>query len=337
MSSSSTSTPTRPRKLGHFHTSDLIFFYCTRDATGYARGAAPGDAVRGGEGREQGGHVYLDGEDGDYDGEGYQGAAAAAARRDGLNTCSPRRRQQHPRPCNTALASRTPPSPPPPSSSSSPSSSSAAEATAPDADADPDAEPSSSPAPSSSSSSSDEPPTLYGYFPATLPDGPPRGHFPIDTALLRREFLRLQAAHHPDKHAPSGGPAKLRAERTSAAINHAYRTLADPLLRAQYLLGLRGVDVAHDEALRAADQPALLAAVMDAHEAIEEAVVPADLEPLRSENDGRVRESEEVLEDAFRRDDVDAAKREAVRLRYWVNIRDSIHNWEEGRPVVLQH
>jgi len=228
----------------------------------------------------------------------------------------------------------------PPSSSSSPSSSSAAEATAPDADADADAdaEPSSSPAPSSSSSSSDEPPTLYGYFPATLPDGPPpRGHFPIDTSLLRREFLRLQAAHHPDKHAPSGGPAKLRAERTSAAINHAYRTLADPLLRAQYLLGLRGVDVAHDEALRAADQPALLAAVMDAHEAIEEAVVPADLEPLRSENDGRVRESEEVLEDAFRRDDVDAAKREAVRLRYWVNIRDSIHNWEEGRPVVLQH
>lgn len=214
----------------------------------------------------------------------------------------------------------------PPSSSSSPSSSSAAEATAPDADADADAdaEPSSSPAPSSSSSSSDEPPTLYGYF-------------PIDTSLLRREFLRLQAAHHPDKHAPSGGPAKLRAERTSAAINHAYRTLADPLLRAQYLLGLRGVDVAHDEALRAADQPALLAAVMDAHEAIEEAVVPADLEPLRSENDGRVRESEEVLEDAFRRDDVDAAKREAVRLRYWVNIRDSIHNWEEGRPVVLQH
>ncbi|UNI21074.1 hypothetical protein JDV02_007095 [Purpureocillium takamizusanense] len=192
------------------------------------------------------------------------------------------------------------------------------------------------PSAASTAQPSQEPDTLYGYFPSTLPDGPPpRGHFPIDTALLRREFLRLQAAHHPDKH-PSG-PAKALAERSSAAINHAYRTLADPLLRAQYLLALRGVDVAHDEALRADDQPALLAAVMDAHEAIEDAVRPQDLDPLRGDNDRRVARSVRLLEDAFRRDDVDAAKREAVRLRYWINIRDSIHNWEEGRPVVLQH
>ncbi|KAJ6445873.1 Fe-S protein assembly co-chaperone HscB [Purpureocillium lavendulum] len=234
--------------------------------------------------------------------------------------------QQRSRLSHTAMAS----------SSSSPSSSAAATAAAAEDDATAaDTAASSSSSPSSSTAPS-EPDTLYGYFPSTLPDGPPpRGHFPIDTALLRREFLRLQAAHHPDKHPP--GAPKTRAEASSAAINHAYRTLANPLLRAQYLLALRGVDVAADEALRADDQPALLAAVMDAHEAIEEAAGPHDLEPLRHENDARVADSERVLEEAFRRDDVDAAKREAVRLRYWVNIRDSIHNWEDGRPVVLQH
>lgn len=178
------------------------------------------------------------------------------------------------------------------------------------------------------------PRTLYDYFPQTLPDGPPpAGHFPINTAALRREFLRLQAAHHPDKHPASD---KARAEAHSSAINHAYRTLANPLLRAQYLLSLRGVDVATDETLKV-EEPGLLAAVLDAHEAVEEAAAPHDLDPLREENEARIRRSEEVLERAFRDDDVEGAKREAVRLRYWVNIRESVRDWEEGRPVVLQH
>ncbi|PNY27823.1 J-type co-chaperone JAC1, mitochondrial, partial [Tolypocladium capitatum] len=141
------------------------------------------------------------------------------------------------------------------------------------------------------------------------------------------------AAHHPDKHPAAD---KRRAEARSAAINHAYRTLADPLLRAQYLLSLRGVDVAADETLKV-DEPGLLAAVLDAHEAIEEAAAPHHLRPLRDENEARIRRSEGALERAFREDDVDAAKREAVRLRYWVNIRESVRDWEEGRPVVLRH
>ncbi|POR39444.1 J-type co-chaperone JAC1, mitochondrial, partial [Tolypocladium paradoxum] len=97
-----------------------------------------------------------------------------------------------------------------------------------------------------------------------------------------------------------------------------------------------GVDVAADETLRVAE-PGLLAAVLDAHEAIEEAAAPRDLDPLREANEQRIRRSEELLGRAFRDGDVDAAKREAVRLRYWVNIRESVHDWEEGRPVVLPH
>jgi molecular chaperone HscB len=34
---------------------------------------------------------------------------------------------------------------------------------------------------------------------------------------------------------------------------------------------------------------------------------------------------------------VEAAKREAVRLRYWVNIKESLDNWERGKPIVLEH
>ncbi|KAK1988696.1 Fe-S protein assembly co-chaperone HscB [Colletotrichum cereale] len=184
------------------------------------------------------------------------------------------------------------------------------------------------------SQASKPPMTHYDFFPITLPDGPPpKGYFPIDQRALRREFLRLQAKAHPDMH-----PAdlKARAEATSARINEAYKTLSNPLLRAQYLLSLRGVDVAEDESLKVED-PELLMIVLEAREEIEEAASESELEGQRAANDERIRESEEVLEEAFRHDDIETAKREAVKLRYWVNIQESLNNWEAGKPIVLQH
>jgi molecular chaperone HscB len=134
---------------------------------------------------------------------------------------------------------------------------------------------------------------------------------------------------------PPGHP-KTRAEGVSALINEAYKTLANPLLRAQYLLSLRGVDVATDETMQV-DDPALLMVVLEAHEEISDAHVEEDLRGLRTVNDERISKSEDVLERAFHEDDVLAAKKEAVKLRYWVNIKQSLDDWEEGRPVVLQH
>lgn len=178
------------------------------------------------------------------------------------------------------------------------------------------------------------PETYYGLFPNTLPAGPPPGsHFPIDTRALRREFLQLQARAHPDMHAAAD---KARAEATSALINEAYRTLANPLLRAQYLLSLRGVDVANDETLKV-QEPGLLMLVLEAREEIEDATEEEELVEPRRVNDERIRASEEVLEQAFRDEDIELAKSEAVRLRYWVNIKDSLDNWEKGKPVVLEH
>ncbi|KAI0404518.1 Co-chaperone Hsc20 [Xylaria palmicola] len=178
------------------------------------------------------------------------------------------------------------------------------------------------------------PRTHYDFFPKTLPDGPPpRGRFEVDVRALRREFLALQAGAHPDLH-----PAhrKARAQAASARINEAFRTLESPLLRAQYVLGLRGVDVAGDETAKVAD-PALLMRVLEARERIEEAEAEGDLEPLRVENEERISACEDRLAALFAADDLAAAEAEAVRLRYWVNVRESINNWEKGKPVVLEH
>lgn len=186
----------------------------------------------------------------------------------------------------------------------------------------------------SSSSPAKQPPTYYELFPTTLPHGPPpNGSFDLDPRALRQEFFKLQQLTHPD--VISNPSLKRRAEAGSAYLNHAYSTLLSPLLRAQYILQLRGVDV-EDETMKLDDQT-LLMEVLGAQEAIEDAETEDDLSPLRTANDGRIRDSLSALEHAFAEDDLRTAKAETVKLRYWVNIRESLDSWENGKPVVLVH
>ncbi|KAJ4345932.1 molecular chaperone [Didymosphaeria variabile] len=188
--------------------------------------------------------------------------------------------------------------------------------------------------PNTTASPQSPPQTHFDFFPNTLPSGPPpAGHFTIDTTTLKREFLQLQARAHPDLHPPEN---KTKAQALSARINEAYKTLQNPLLRAQYLLSLRGIEVAEDETAKV-DDPELLMEVLDVRERIEEAESEEDLLEMKGENEQRIADSVRVLEEAFARDDVQAAKGEAVKLRYWVNIKESLDGWERGKPVVLEH
>lgn len=77
--------------------------------------------------------------------------------------------------------------------------------------------------------------------------------------------------------------------------------------------------------------------VLDAREEIENAQEEEELEEMKRINDERIARSEEVLDGAFRGDDMTLATAEAVRLRYWVNIKESLDGWEKGKPVVLVH
>lgn len=85
------------------------------------------------------------------------------------------------------------------------------------------------------------------------------------------------------------------------------------------------------------DDEALLMEVLAAREEIEETETETGLVPLRTVNDVRIGESLKRLERAFAEDDLGMAKAETVKLRYWVNIRESLDAWEKGKPVVLVH
>ena len=181
-----------------------------------------------------------------------------------------------------------------------------------------------------------KPQTAFDFFPSTIPAGPPpQGSFDIDLSALRKEFLQLQAKAHPDRHAD---PAlKSKAEATSAAVNNAYKTLQDPLQRARHiLLTQRAIDLENDEASKEDDQE-LLMMVLEARETIEDAEEESQLDGLRGEMEERIQNSAQTLGQAFAQSNWDAAKTEAIRLRYWMNIKDSIQSWEKGKPVVLIH
>lgn len=180
--------------------------------------------------------------------------------------------------------------------------------------------------------------TYYTLFPQTLPSGPPpRGPFNIPLPTLRREFLSLQATHHPDKF-PSSSPLHSQSRGLSALLNTAYRTLSSPLLRAQYLLQQHhDIDVtSEDNRAHPSDQETLLE-VMEAQEAVEDAAGEEDIAVLKAENDERMRATEERMARAFEAEDVETAKTETLRLKYWTSLAQVLHEWEPGKEVRLVH
>ncbi|KAI7724293.1 hypothetical protein KC322_g21 [Hortaea werneckii] len=168
------------------------------------------------------------------------------------------------------------------------------------------------------------PQTHYDFFPSTFPSGqPPNSPFTPDLKQLKKEYIQLQAKSHPD-HAPAG--QERHAEALSMRINEAYRTLSDPLKRAQYLLSLRGIDV-EDESAKMSGGP-LLMEVMEAREAVDEVEDEEGLTEIKAENDGRIAQSVGVLDEAFAREDVERAAEEAIRLRSTVDrARDCVFGY----------
>ncbi|KAL9598147.1 MAG: hypothetical protein Q9219_004703 [cf. Caloplaca sp. 3 TL-2023] len=193
------------------------------------------------------------------------------------------------------------------------------------------------------------PQTHYDLFPSSLPSGPPpTGSFHLDPSILRKEFLQLQARAHPDRHQ---GEQKSKAEAASARINDAYKTLLNPLARARYLLSLHGVELGEDESIAGAPEgmsdgggaggnvdAAFLMDVMEVREGIEEAGSREEVEVMKARNDERRRESEDRLDRMFREGDIEAARRETVKLGYWVNVGTALEGWEKvGDGRVSEH
>jgi molecular chaperone HscB len=90
----------------------------------------------------------------------------------------------------------------------------------------------------------------------------------LDLALLEQRHRDLSRALHPDRHAASGAAERRMALGRAIEVNEAFRTLKDPVRRAEALLARRGMH--SGEGKEPPASPALLMEVMERREALAE-------------------------------------------------------------------
>ncbi len=94
-------------------------------------------------------------------------------------------------------------------------------------------------------------------------------HLHIDLSALEKSFYTQSRRLHPDRFAARPAEEQQAALVASSALNDAYRTLRDPILRTEYLLTLEGIQL--EEQSRAATDAAKAAGTE------KKQVAPADL------------------------------------------------------------
>jgi len=70
----------------------------------------------------------------------------------------------------------------------------------------------------------------------------------------------------------------------SSLVNHAFKTLQNPVLRAEYILQGQGVDLAESE--QTLEDPGLLMEIMESREALDEATSQEQVDVIVSETQG---------------------------------------------------
>jgi molecular chaperone HscB len=147
----------------------------------------------------------------------------------------------------------------------------------------------------------------------------------VDEAALDRAYRDLQNAVHPDRYAAAGDADKRLALQASARVNEAYRTLRDPVARAEYLLALRDVNAATEADTRLA--VAFLARQLERREQAEEASDEHDRSRLaalvRDVRDDAAEVAIEV-ERALDANDDERARARVRELRFLAKIAEDI-------------
>jgi molecular chaperone HscB len=132
---------------------------------------------------------------------------------------------------------------------------------------------------------------------ATL--GAPR-RFDLDLGALEKTHRELSRALHPDKFAQTNASERRAALEKAATVNEAWRTLRDPIKRAEALFRLEGIKVGEDNEPKAS--PAFLMAVLEEREELAEARAAKDLDRVHALGEAmreRAREAEKKLADGF--------------------------------------
>ncbi|MGA2213717.1 MAG: Fe-S protein assembly co-chaperone HscB [Bryobacteraceae bacterium] len=158
--------------------------------------------------------------------------------------------------------------------------------------------------------------------------GIPRGlNLSLDD--LQKRFYDLSRELHPDRFMQKPEAERQRALDMSSALNDAYRTLKDPIKRAQYLLSQEGFDIGEQ---RSRDvPPELLEEVFELNMALEEMRGGDDsarpqLEQAEKNFTGMLAETDRELGALFAKYDAARSRDLLAEIRNVLNRRKYIQN-----------
>jgi molecular chaperone HscB len=146
---------------------------------------------------------------------------------------------------------------------------------------------------------------------------------------LQTRFYQLSRELHPDRFMQKPGAERERALDLSSALNDAYRTLKDPIKRAQYLLALEGFEIGEQ---RSKDvPPELLEEVFELNMALEEMRSGDDsarpqLEQAEKNFSNMLSETDQQLQLLFAQYDTSHSREVLTELRNLLNRRKYVQN-----------
>jgi molecular chaperone HscB len=147
--------------------------------------------------------------------------------------------------------------------------------------------------------------------------------YSVDAAALERAYRALQTDVHPDRHAAGSDAQKRAASQASARVNEAYRTLRDPVERAEYLLQLQGVDTGASARLPVA----FLTQQLERREAAEDATAAHDdatLARLLRDVRADAAELQDDVESALAAPNLAVAAARARELRFLTRLAEDL-------------
>jgi molecular chaperone HscB len=136
----------------------------------------------------------------------------------------------------------------------------------------------------------------------------------LEPAVLDKAYFTLQRQWHPDRFVAKPPEERAKASTEAAALNDAYRTLKDPLSRAVYFAGLKGVELPGDG--KTIDDPDLLMEAIEAREELHDATSSQAVDALAAKARDDMKSALSGLGGLFLANDRPAIRKALLRLRY---------------------
>lgn len=158
--------------------------------------------------------------------------------------------------------------------------------------------------------------------------------FQVDSAALSQAYQTLAQLTHPDKFATAGEREKRLAVQKNAQVNDGYQVLKTPVLRAEHMLELRGVELKHEQ--QTMQDTGFLMQQMEWREALEDIQASRNEDALFEIDDeikSHIKVHLNVLEAELGKQHAESDKiaaEEVRKLKFMYKLRNEIETIEDA-------